>query len=94
MQIRSFTAGILAGLILGGVAWAEHHRAEGKRYFIHGASSYAFPIVSLEEAQPQFDRERERLEEKRQRDPFGPRDTKLELVEQECESRVLDSYTW
>jgi hypothetical protein len=92
MQIRSFAAGILAGLVLGGVAWAGHETAEGSRYFVHGGPYGVYPQASLERAREEFDREKHYLEVKRQRDPFGPRDVKYELIEQRCESRVLDSY--
>jgi hypothetical protein len=92
MQIRSFVAGILAGLVLGGVAWAGHGMAEGSRYFVHGGPYGARPQESLERAREEFDQEKHYLEAKRQRDPFSPRDVKYELIEQRCESRVLNSY--
>jgi hypothetical protein len=74
------------------VAWAEHEKTEGSRYFVHGGAYGAYPQESLERARAEFDRDRARLEAQRRRDPFSPRDIKYELIEQRCESRVLDSY--
>ncbi len=92
MEMRSFAAGLLAGLVLGGVAWAGHDAAEGTRYFVHGGPYGAHPQASLERAREEFDREKHYLEAERQLHPFSPRDIKYELIEQRCESRVLDSY--
>jgi hypothetical protein len=91
MQIRSFVAGVAAGLVLGGVAWAGHDVAEGSRYFVHGGPYRVYPQASLERARAEFDQEKASLEEKRRRDPFSPRDITYELIEQRCESRVLDA---
>jgi hypothetical protein len=92
MQIRSFVAWILAGLVLGGVAWAGHDATEGSGYFVHGGKYGAFRGESLDRARDEYTQERAELEERNRRDPFRQRDRTVELIEQRCESRVLDSY--
>jgi hypothetical protein len=92
MSIRSFAAGILAGLVLGGVAWAGHESTEGVLYYVHSGSAFERGTKYLEQARGDFVAAREDLKSRPPRQSFIIGVGKVTLVEQTCTSRVLDSY--
>jgi hypothetical protein len=80
MSIRSFTAGILAGLVLGGVAWAGHESKPVIRWFIT-SGFYAGQVFSdRDSALTTFGASADTSY-------LIPRDAKL--IEERCDQRTL-----
>jgi hypothetical protein len=92
MSIRSFAAGILAGLVLGGVAASAGTLDDGVRYYMQGPMGFRGETKYLVEARDWFETARKELEHRRPAMLPDRSPRVLELVEQTCTSRVLDSY--
>jgi len=93
MQIRSFAAGILAGLILGGVAWAGHGATEGVTYAVDSDGRGDRSTRNLTVAQGWFAERRDALDAYLDGGLLKRGPTTVQLLERTCASRVLDSYS-
>jgi hypothetical protein len=79
MQIRSLAAGILAGLVLGGVAWAGHELKTITRYYVMVGHHLGVAYEDLAEAEHVYN-ERTRVIYK---------GLAVLLIEEQCSRRSL-----
>jgi hypothetical protein len=92
MRWSSFLAGVVAGLILGGVAWAHVDEWGGVTYMVRQGGRGEDSTRNLTVARGWFAQRSDGLDSNIKAGLRGSALAPVELIERTCVVRVLDSY--